>query len=231
MAKYAPSALLGRLSRSAGSTTFAHNRFGAYLRNRTIPTNPATSAQTGVRTTLGDLSSAWRELTAAQRAAWTAYGENYVRTDSLGETYTLTGLQAFMSVNINRATYGNAQLSDAPIYAPPASLLTTAVTYDDTPVLSIAYTATPLAAGQKLLIFATRPLSQGINFQQRGAYKLVHVSAAAAASPANILAGYTTIYGSIGNIGDKILFRGVVLDEDGLTSPDLNFSAIQVAGP
>lgn len=126
--KYVPSALIGRLSRSAGSTTAGHNRFGAYLRNRVIPTNPSTSKQTAVRGSLGTLSTAWRGLTAGQRAGWTALGASIVRTDSLGQTYTLTGQQAFVSLNRNLFTLGVVTLLEAPLYTPPVSLLTSTVT-------------------------------------------------------------------------------------------------------
>lgn len=81
--------------------------------------------------------------------------------------------------------------------------------------LSIAYTATPLAAGVKLAIFATRQLSAGVNFQPRGAYKLVMVTAAAAASPANILASYNTLFGALVS-GKKILFRLVPISSTGI---------------
>lgn len=77
--------------------------------------------------------------------------------------------------------------------------------------LSVAYTTTPLAANIKLQIYATRQLSAGINFQQKGAYKLIQVTAAAAASPANILANYIAIFGSL-IAGKKILLRLVPVD-------------------
>jgi hypothetical protein len=229
MAKYAPSALLGRISRSAGSTTFGHNRYGAYFRNRVIPTNPVTPAQTAVRVDFGDHSSAYRELTQNQQDEWIAYGLNFSRQDSLGQTYTLTGLQAFVSVNRNLATYGAAALQNPGAYAPPIGLATATATADDTPTLSVAYTATPLGSGVKLFIFATRPLSAGINFQPNGAYKLITVTAAAAASPANILTAYVAVYGSVGVAGDKILFKAFTVNPQGLASPVLQFSAIVAA--
>lgn len=127
--KYVPSALIGRLSRSAGSTTAAHNRFGAYLRNRVIPTNPASAKQTAVRNSLATFSGEYRALTDAQRAAWTALGLNMTRTDSLGQVYTLTGLQAYISLNRNLYTSGaTSSIADAPAWAPPAGPLTLTAT-------------------------------------------------------------------------------------------------------
>lgn len=126
--KYVPSALIGQLSRSQGSTTASHNRFGSYFRNRTIPTNPNTSKQATQRAQIAAFSAGWRALTATQRAAWTALGASIVRLDTQGQPYTLTGLQAFESVNRNQSTAGNATLTDAPTFTPPTSLTSIALT-------------------------------------------------------------------------------------------------------
>lgn len=195
-----------------------------------IPTNPVTPAQTAIRVDFGDHSSNWRALTQAQRDEWTAYGLNYAKTDTLGETYSLTGLQAYVSVNRNLATYGSPAISIPGLYSPPSGLITATATADTAlgGSFEVAYTATPLAAGTKLAIFATRPLSAGINFQANGAYKLILVTAAAAASPADIFAAYTAIYGSIGLAGDKILLKLLVLNSVGLAAPVLQTSTIVV---
>lgn len=150
------------------------------------------------------------------------------RTDSLGQTYSLTGLQAYVSVNRNLNTVGAAALGFAPAFSPPSGLLTAAATATVTgDVLTVAYTATPLATGCKLVVWATRPLSAGINFQQKGAYKIIKVSAAAAASPMDLFDEYTAIYGFL-LAGQKILFKAQVIDTvTGLAStPPLEFSTI-----
>lgn len=61
-----------------------------------------------------ELSQAWKDLTASQRLAWAALGLQMVRQDSLGQTYNLTGLQAFMSLNLNLKTVGGSAIFDAP---------------------------------------------------------------------------------------------------------------------
>ena len=175
-----------------------------------------------VRGNLATLSANWRGLTAAQRLGWAAFGANLSRTDTLGQTYDLTGQQAYVSVNRNLNTYGAASIPDAPTYAPPASLLTLGLTASGTvPAMSVTYTTTPLAANTKMAIFATRPVSAGINFMPRGAYKLVLVTAAAAASPANPKTGYEAIFGALGagTVGKKIFIRAVVISSTGLATP------------
>lgn len=91
--------------------------------------------------------------------------------------------------------------------------------------LSVAFTPTPLGAGEKIVIEATRQVSAGVNFQPRSAYKQVFVGAAATASPANVLAAYNALYGAL-VAGSKILFRAYVIGSTGLASPVLQASVI-----
>lgn len=116
--------MVGQLSRSLGSTTASRNRFGSYFRNRVMPVNPKTDPQSVRRNEVQELSQAYRSLTDAQRAAWRNLGTSMVRTDSLGQTYTLTGLQAYTSVNLNLLTYGGARVSDAPALGTVTTLST-----------------------------------------------------------------------------------------------------------
>lgn len=63
---------------------------------------------------MGDASGAFRALTSAQIAAWAAYGAQLIRTDSLGQSYSLTGLQAFTSAYRIATTLGVTTLTAAP---------------------------------------------------------------------------------------------------------------------
>lgn len=128
LVKYVPSAFVGRLSRSAGSTTAAHNRFGAYLRNRVVPTNRMTASQTAQRANLALFSAGWKALTAIQKAGWTALGLNMTRTDSLGSTYNLTGQLAYISINRNLSTIAAAAVTSPPAYVLPAPLTSVTIT-------------------------------------------------------------------------------------------------------
>lgn len=128
MAKYTPSAILGQLSKSAGSTTFGHNRNGSYLRTKVIPTNPRRTLQTVQRGILSAYASLWRGLTAAQRNGWAALGAAIIRNDSLGNPYSLTGLQAYISVSRNIVIYGGAAVTTAPALTVPSAVTIGAIT-------------------------------------------------------------------------------------------------------
>ena len=200
-------------SGSANGTTWSRNPFGQYTRRRAVPVQPRTPAQLNVRARLAANAAAWRALTDAQRAGWAALGLMMSRSDSLGSAYTLNGFLAYCSVTNNKVAAGDAIVSDAPTIATPGSLLTVTLTLTSA-AFSVAYTATPLAASTRAFIRCSPQQSPGRIFN--GDYRLITVTAAAAASPANILAAYTARLGAPVT-GNRIfvsiqLYRGGFLD-------------------
>lgn len=180
-------------SGSENGMTASRNRFGQYMRRRATPVQPRTPAQLQQRARMSTNAAAWRALTDAQRAAWLSLGLMMTRTDSLGQSYDLNGFLAYCSVNNNNLDAGNSAVSTAPAIVTPPQLLTAAITLTGA-AFSIAYTATPLGAGQRLFIRCSPQRSAGVKFN--GDYRLIAVTAAAAASPANILAAYTAKFGA-----------------------------------
>jgi hypothetical protein len=185
----------------AGSTS-SRNRFGQYQRTRAIPVNPNSTQQGVVRARMSANAAGFRALTPAQRAGWTDLGLSMSRTDSLGQAYTLNGFMAYCSVNNNNVAAGNAVVSDAPSLVTPSALLTATITLTAA-ALSVAYTPTPLPAGCRLFTFVSPQRSAGRSFE--GDFRLLAVSAAAAASPANLYAAYVAKFG-VPIVGNKVFF-------------------------
>lgn len=204
-------------SGSQAGTTASRNRFGQYFRTRAMPVQPRTTSQLNQRARMAANASAWRALTSAQRAGWASLGLMMTRTDSLGQSYTLNGFAAYCSVNNNKLAAGDAAVSDAPAIVTPGDLTNATITLTAV-AFSIAYTATPLAAGVRLFIFASPQRSAGVNFN--GDYRLISVTAAAAASPANILAAYTAKFGVpvVGNL----IFNSLILYKGGFQGSPFN---------
>lgn len=195
--KYAPGLMVGQLSGSTGSTVASHNKFGAYFRSRTIPVNPNTPAQQAARNLFAEISQQWRNLTQAQRDAWNAAALGVVLYDSLGVAYTPTGAMYFQSIAQGVRLYSPvaALPTDPPAPLPPDALTT--ITVDMTAgAETLDFTATPLPAGVKLVVEATRSISPGRKFIGRSEYKQIFVSAAAAATGINIASAYESIYGA-----------------------------------
>lgn len=192
--------LIAPESGSLQGETASRNRYGQYRRSRATPVNPNSTAQGAVRARMSANAAAWRSLTDNQRAGWESLGGQMTRTDSLGQSYTLNGFGAYCSVNNNNLAAGNAVVSDAPGLLTPETLTTVVVTLTAAS-FSIAYTPTPLGAGERVFVYASPQRNAGRSFE--GDLRLVHVSAAAAASPAVILTAYTARFG-VPVLGNKV---------------------------
>jgi len=160
-----------------------------------------------------------------QRAAWTSLGASIVRTDSLGETYTLTGINAYISVNRIRNTYGAASTYAAPalvdIFAEQSYTFQTDLSPFDLSVTP----SSAIVAPYKLAVYATRPMSQGISFQPTGAYKLLGVYTVTPAGPIDLTADYVALFGEPLEY-QKILFRLELIEATGFKSVPVNDSYI-----
>jgi hypothetical protein len=208
-------------SGSVAGVTSSRNRFGQYRRTRAQPTNPSSSFQTAVRARLQLNADAWKALTAAQREGWGALGAQFSRTDSLGQTYDLTGFAAYCSINNNRLAAGDVVVADAPLFDIPAPLASVTPTATIA-TLSVAYTGTPLGAGIRAFISASPMRSAGRFYESD--YRLINVTAAAAASPASVFTPYQARLGTP-VVGAKI-FVSVQLYKAGFLSTPITASLI-----
>lgn len=104
-----------QISGSIGGTTWSHNRFGAYKRNRSVPVNPNTTRQVAVRNAVRELTINWDLLlTQAQRDAWDLYASNVSWVNRLGRSVNLTGLNHYVRCNTPRRMNTIAAIDAAP---------------------------------------------------------------------------------------------------------------------
>lgn len=102
-------------SGSTGGITYSRNRFGAYMRSRSVPVNPNTDRQVNVRNQVRACSIAWENvLTQTQRDEWETYAANVVWQNKLGQSVLLTGLNHFIRSNVPRLQVGMARVDDGP---------------------------------------------------------------------------------------------------------------------
>jgi len=195
-------------SGSQAGTTASRNRFGQYLRTRATPVNPSSGAQGLVRARMAANSAAWRAITGAQRAGWADLGLSMVRSDSLGQSYTLQGNQAYASVNNNRLLSTLAIVADAPALTTPAVITSATITLTAAS-LSIAYTPTPMPAATYLAVYASPQRSAGRNYESD--FRFIKLSAAAAATPLVALTEYTAKFG-VPVVGNRIFFSLIAIN-------------------
>lgn len=179
-------------SGSVAGVTSSRNRFGQYRRTRATPVNPNSSYQTSARGRLATNAAAWRDLSQSQREGWATLGESMLRTDALGQSYNLTGLQAYESVNNNRLIVGQAVVANAPALATPDAMLTVAVSATAAAV-SVTFTPTPIGAAEYLFFYFSPQRSAGRVFESD--MRWVANSEAAAGSPLDLISAYTARFG------------------------------------
>lgn len=132
-------------SGSIGASTYSHNRYGQYIRARSIPVNPNTTRQVDVRNTMRALTIGWSTiLTQDQRDAWTVYAHNITWLNALSDSVFLTGLNHYVRSNVPRILCGIDRQDDAPciltLAIPEQQLGFTAS--EATQILSVTFDAT-----------------------------------------------------------------------------------------
>lgn len=232
--KYAPSLLgIGQLSGSGGSTTASHNRYGSYLRNRTIPVNPNSVSQQAVRALFGGVAQAWRTLTESQRTAWSDLAPNIPRVDALGQPYVLSGNALCMSVNSLLQATGQAVNYAAPALDSPPVMTALSVVADVNALagMDATFTLSGGTATNFLIVRASAPRSPGRDYIGRSELRQIAVLAGNAASPSDLESAYEAVFGSgwEGEIGMEIVYEFFPVSENGLPGVGLKASTIIIA--
>lgn len=122
-----------QMSGSIAGNTFARNRFGNYVRSRTVPVNPNTARQTQVRSIVSQLAQHWNvALSSAERTAWATYAGAVSMLNRLGETVNLTGFNHFIRSNAALLLMGQAIVEAGPTaLSLPEKDPTIAVSFDE----------------------------------------------------------------------------------------------------
>ena len=105
----------GGQSGALGSFVLSHNRYGYYLRNRVIPTNPSSTRQQEIRSIVSQISKRWSQvLTPEQRNAWDVYGNAISMSNRIGMSISLTGHAHYVRSNASRLYAGLDVVDAAP---------------------------------------------------------------------------------------------------------------------
>lgn len=206
MAKFTPGAIVSEVRNKIAATVFSRNRGGAVIRNRIKPINRRSTLQSTRRQVLGNLASAWRGLTAAQRASWNTAAPNFPLQDSLGQTIFLSGEQLYVNFNANLILIGEAQITTAPSpFAFDVFTISVAADEGTGDLIEVTFTPDPMTTDNNLAIFATPPLSPGIAAPPASRFRYIQTIVPTDTSPADIKTAYEALFGSIdGQTGQKI---------------------------
>lgn len=212
MAKIRYGMLAGSVSGSQGNTVFSHNRYGAYLRNRTVPTKTTTPAAQTQKGVLSVATKIWGNLTAAQQTAWKTWAQTHPITDTLGDKRILDGHAAVTQINAAAYAAGaTSPILDPPIAAAPFLPEALAAVYDiGAGNFQISWTGGALGATEKLVVRAAVVDSPGRKYVAN-LYKLVQYSAAAATSPLATQSAIEARFGSL-QVGQQVFYNLQVID-------------------
>lgn len=213
-------------------TVFSRNTAGAYMRQKVSPVQPRTPAQTLVRTLLSTIAQAWRGLTEAQRLAWNTIAVTFTNINVYGDNVPLTGFGLHSKLNRNLQEVNEALITDPPVQDAVIGFESLTLTIDNAEVVDndkvqIAFTPV-IPATQKVVVYATAPLSAGINFV-KSEYRKIAVLDVADVTPASIGDAYIVIFGIFPPAGTKafVKVRPIII-ASGISGTELSASDIAV---
>ena len=195
---------------SLAGTVFSRNTAGSYMRQKVSPVQPQTPSQLLVRALLTTVSQAWRGLTAGQRLAWVTVAETFTNINVFGDNVPLTGFGLFTKLNRDLQTIGEPIISDPPLQESVVGFTQLQAIIDNSePVVDdkvqIIF-APAIPADQIAVLYATAPLSAGINFVD-SEYRQLGVIPAGTVSPFALGDAYIAKFGLIPPVGSKAFVK------------------------
>jgi hypothetical protein len=210
-------------SGSIAGTTSSHNRAGQYTRNRRSPVQPiGTGRRAAVRSFFGQASTAWAGLTPANQAAWIAWANAHPITDSLGQSITKTGHQAFVGVCASLLNCGSAAPSIPPVSAVVVAPICTVFTVTHLGVITVTLTASGGASDFILMAFSA-PQSPGITFCKTF-WQQTHLPGTSIGG-ATYGTAYVAQFGTI-PVGSKVFMQLTPVNQYGVTGTPVILTAV-----
>lgn len=211
-----------------GGHVASKNRAGSYFRTKVTPVNPQTDSQVEARNRLAGISSSWRGLTGAQRAAWNSSVADFAKTDIFGDLRNPTGFNLYQKLNNNLLNIGQSVILVPPAASAVDAFVSFGLTVEDATVAELVeLTYDPaIAADHSVKVFATPPLSAGVSFV-KSEYRQIDVMLTADSSPFDITVEYVAKFGSTGAAGQKVFVKLVqVRNDSGIEGVALSHDAI-----
>ena len=152
------------------------------VKKNTAPSNQQTEARILARTRMINASKAWSELTEDQRSGWRTFANEHTELDWTGAMLKKTGFDWFVSCYVNSIRCGGDGVTTAPTSGAPSapSDLTLSASGG---AITAAYTLTS-QANYAVQIWATDPMSKGINAVKEMAKWVKNASYATASTEA-----------------------------------------------
>jgi hypothetical protein len=181
---------------------FSRNRSGNFIRTKVTPINPRSLAQGALRGNLAGIAKAWAGFTDAVRDEFTAHCGEGDRQNSIGDKVKLSGFNFYVGLCRVAKTLGIASPTSYPGSDEPTPLTTFSGTLSYAPD-KVVITFTPaIAATEKMILSATRPMSLG-RAPNPSDYRIIAALGSAATSPCDVTAQYVAKFGAIPPVGQQ----------------------------
>lgn len=151
-----------RVRGSQGGSTFQKIGTSFAIRHRAGLCNKRTSRQTHSRNRFHGVQSFYRTLDESEQLSFVDETANYERVDSLGQVYTMSGINLQNSVNTNANTNNQAPVTSMPAPQPPPAIAFDFANINLTiGAMDVITFPQVLPSTHSMLVFATRPVNAG----------------------------------------------------------------------
>lgn len=163
-------------------TIVSRNGSGPYLKSNAMPVNARTGKTLAQRTIFGAIATCWRQLTPIEMNAWDVEATTTPFTNSLGETFFLSGFGLFMKYNMVLVGLGIGSIVSQPGSQPSWPTVIGGTTSfaiigeESEGWLAMTVNATPMTdplTDFTLEVFVTPYISVGVNRPKQSLYRRV----------------------------------------------------------
>lgn len=205
-----------------GGHVASKNRGGNYLRTKTTPVNPQSTAQTDVRSIFGNLSQAWSGLTESERESFNEAVGNFAQTDIFGDLKNPSGKALFQRLNQNLLIVGESQLNSAPGLVSAPSEIATTVTID-TAGSEIIFDNLASAGDGHPIVRSSGPVSAGTSFV-KNRMRIVSTESQGPGFQGSVYTDYVAKFGTP-SVGQKVYIELNYVLSNGVQTPKVKLLA------
>lgn len=147
---------------SIGGTTFSKGGPVQVAKNKGRPGRPMLASQQYSKQQMAKFATMWRDLNSSDRDDWATYAASASFTNSLGQTYYLTGFQMYVRNSLALAQRGTVQTASVPTAMGKSTLPDLTFDYDSGNIRLTAVTPT-LPSGAEIRGAIYAPAAQSRN--------------------------------------------------------------------
>ena len=233
MAK-ARSGIFDKISGSIGGNQFRQTRYGTVIGLNTIPVNRRTSPKQTSNARFSNTSRLWAQVKPSQVEAWNKLADTVIKTDKLGNTYSMRNIDLFKHINRTLLEIGEPVIFSAPKKVFPSQLLSPRFDIKASPELTDIrlYFKSRIPKNTKIIIYATPMIKFGRNSPPPSKFRIIAILDHTFLSGYSLLKEYLTIFQTNVENSNRIAFNiRPVSCISGFSAPDYSVLQAQDSKP